>query len=177
MKKLIFCIVINIFCLNYGLQAQCRVVAPDAEEWIENNRDRIAKMTRPEWQELGEGYKWRVFGALSAKQKHEFFKLKIEQVRDSFEWNKEEKEHIDIIYQLLIDNPDMYSEKRDEQKATEIQEFLEKWVAQAMENLKWTPQLIQGMVMDCSDLVDKAGNVRVTSEINMNNIKALELKE
>ena len=125
MKRIIFCIVVNILSLSAFAQTQsCRVVAPDAKEWIENNREKIAKMTRQEWQELEEGYKWMVFIELSAKQKHDFFRLKIEQVRDSFEWNKEEKEHIDILYQLFIDNPDMYSEKRDEKKFAEIDDFL-----------------------------------------------------
>ena len=163
MKRIIFCVVLNLLSFSYFAQAQsCRVVAPDADEWIENNREKISKMTRPEWQELEEGYKWRVFIELSAKQKHDFWRLKIEQVRDSLEWNKEEKEHLDSIYQLFIGNPDMYSEKRDEKKFAEIDEFLKKWVADAMEKLKWTPQLIQGMLMDCEDLLDKTGNLRTT---------------
>ena len=169
MIRIIFCVAINLLIsLNLFAQTQsCRVVAPDAEEWIENNREKIAKMTRSEWQELEEGYKWKVFIELSAKQKHDFFRLKIKQVGDSFEWSREEKEHIDKLYQFFIDNPDMYSEKRDEKRVTEMNEFLGKWVADAMEELKWTPQLIQGIVMECEDLLDKAGNVRITSEIEI----------
>jgi len=175
MKKSIFYIALFL-CSSVLIQAQCliRIVAPDAEDWIENNREKIAKMTRPEWQELGEGYKWRVFIELSAQQKHDFFRLKIAQVRDSLEWNKEEKEHIEKIYQLFLDNPDMYSEERDEKKFAEINEFLNKWVADAMEKLKWSPQLIQGMVMDCEDLLDKEGTLRVTTTLN---IKKIDLKE
>jgi len=169
MKKIIICIAINFLCLSYlsQAQAQCRYVAPDADEWIENNREKIAKMTRPEWQKLEEGYKWRVFLELSAKQKHDFFKLKIEQVRDSLKWSKEEKEHIDKLYQFFIDNPDMYSEKRDEKTIAPIDDFLKKWVEQAKENFKWTPKLIGGMLMECDDLLDKEGNVRVTSKIDV----------
>jgi hypothetical protein len=177
MKKIIFCVAVNFLCLGYfvQVQAQCRVIAPDAKEWIENNREKIAKMTRAEWQELEEGYKWIIFAtALSAEQRHNFFKLKIEQVRDSFEWSKEEREHIDKIYQLFIDNPDMYSEERDEKKSAEIAEFTEKWAMQAIEKLNWTPKLIQGIAMDCGDLLDKEGNVRVTSKIEFEKLKLNE---
>ena len=179
MKKLriIFCIVVIFLYLSYVAQAQsgCRFVAPDAEEWIENNREKIAKMTRPEWQELEEGYKWIVFTKLSAKQQYDFFRLKIEQVRDGFEWNEEEKEHIDRLYQFFIDNPDLYGEERDDRE--EDQKFLQNWVAQAMEKLKWTPALIAGIGMDCEDLLDKEGNVRVTAKFdNIDRIK-LDVEE
>ena len=162
--RIIFCIA--FLCSGYLAQAQCRFIAPDAEEWIENNREKIAKMTRPEWQELGEGYKWRVFIELSAKQKHDLFRLKIKQVRDCFEWNKEEAEHIEKLYQLFVDNPDMYSEERDEKKEAEIQEITEKWVTHAMEELKWTIELIQGIVLTPEDLLDKSGKVRMTESTN-----------
>jgi len=172
------CIAINFLCLSClaQAQAQCRVVDPNAKEWIENNREKIAEMTRTEWQELEEGYKWIVFTELSAKQAHDFFRLKIEQVRDSFEWNTEEKAHIDKLYQFFMDNPDLYSKERDDETLAGITEFTEKWVAQAMENLKWTPQLLQGIVMTCEDLLDKKGNVRVTSKIGIE-IKELDLNE
>jgi hypothetical protein len=155
------------------MQAQefCHLVAPDAKEWIANNQEKIAKMTHPEWQELEEGYKWLVFTELSAEQKYNFFKLKIEKVRDNFEWNKEEREHIDKLYQLFIDNPDMYNEKRDEKRGAEINDFLNKWAVQAVEELKWTPKLLNGIAMTPADLLDKEGNVRVTSKID---IKRLE---
>ena len=48
-----------------------------------------------------------------------------------------------------------------------------------MENLKWMPQLIQGMLMDCEDLLDKSGNLRVTvsSKIEKVIIDKPDLKE
>ena len=131
-------------------------------------------MTRQEWQKLEEGYKWRVFIELSAEQQHDFWRLKIIQVRDSLEWNKDEKEHIEKLYQLFLDNPDMYSEERDKEKFAKINEVIHKWVADAMEILKWTPNLIRGMLMECDDLLDKEGTVRVTSEIN---VKQISLKQ
>ena len=177
MKRVAILFSLGVLIYFAQAQAQCRVVSPDAEEWINNNREKIAKMTRPEWQELEEGYKWIVFGELSAKQKHDFFRLKIEQVRDSFEWNKEEKEHLDKLHQLFIDNPDLYSEERDEKKLAEIEESLNKWATDAMEKLNWTPQLIRGIAMEADDLLDKAGNVRVTvsPKIEKLNIQNLEL--
>ena len=173
MKRIIFCIALNLFSLSYFAQAQsrCRVISPDADEWVGNNREKITKMTRPEWQELEDGYKWRVFIELSAKQKHDFFRLKMKQVIDSLEWNKEEKEHLDNLYQLFVDNPDMYNENKDEKKFAEINEFLKKWVTDAMEKLQWTPQLIQGMLNECEDLLDKTGNVRVTVSSKMLDLK------
>jgi hypothetical protein len=175
MKKTIFCVAVNLLCLGYfvQVQAQCRVIAPDAKEWIENNREKIAKMTRAEWQELEEGYKWIVTHEFSSKQMHDLFRLKLEQVRDSFEWSKEERVHIDKIYQFYIDNPDMYSRESDEERV-EAQDFLEKWVAQAMGDLKWTPNLIHGMLMTPADLLDKEGNVRVTSKIEFEILKLNE---
>ena len=162
MRKIIFCIVINCLCLSYSAQAQwCDFEqAPDAKEWVENNRDKIAEMNRSEYQKLDEGYKFATSLALSPKQKHDFFRQKIEQVRDNFEWNKEEKEHLDRMYQFFIDNPDMYSEiERDDKKDAEMQEFTRKWVTDAMENLNWTCELVQGITFHIEDLLDKEGNV------------------
>ena len=48
--------------------------------------------------------------------------------------------------------------------------------AQAIEELKWTLKLLQGITMSCEDLLDKEGNVRVTSIIDID-FKELELEE
>lgn len=85
-----------------------------ANEWIENNQERIKTMTRTEWQALDEGYKWPVFKSLSPEKKHDFFRLKIEQVRDNFEWNKEEQAHINLLHKFFINNPDLYNEEDEE---------------------------------------------------------------
>lgn len=165
MKKIIFCLIACFFFIGHFAKAQCRVIAPDAEEWIGKNKEKIAKMNRAEWQKLEEGYKWIVFMELSPKQAHDFYIQKIEQVRDDFEWTETEKEHIEKLNRLFMDNPDMYSKEKDEKKDAEIKKFLDEWVKQAMEKLKWTPKLIQGIAMTCEDLLDKEGNVRVTSKV------------
>jgi len=172
MKKLTVCFIVFLLSLSYSAFSQCRVIAPDAEEWIENNKEKIAAMTRPEWNELEEGYKWIVFTKLSSEQKHNFFKLKIEQVRDSFEWKEDEKIHLEKLHQLFVDNPDIYSEERDSIKTAKIDTFLKEWTSYATEKLKWTPQLIQGIALSCNDLADKEGNIRTTAKIE---VKELDL--
>ena len=165
MRKIVFCFLVCLLGLGQQAHSQCRVVAPDAKEWIESNREKIAKMTRAEWNELDEGYKWIVFSELSAKQKHNFFQLKIEQVKDDFEWNEAEKKHIDKLLQLFKDNPDLYSEEKRPENSPEIETFIENWVSYAKDTLKWSPKLLQGMVASCNDLLDKEGNIKVTSKI------------
>lgn len=167
MKKFFVLLAISILSFNFTAHAQCRIVAPDAKEWIENNQEIIKKMTRAEWQELEEGYKWSVFGALSPEQQHDFFRLKIEQVRGSFEWNEAEMKHINLLHTFFVDNPDLYHEEDKEARAAN-EKFVEDWASHAMKDLKWSQKLLRGIVMEADDLLDKEGNVRVTSKEGLN---------
>ena len=178
MKKNIFCIAFIFLYLSLSAQAQCRVIAPDAKEWAEKNQEKLAKMTRTEWLALEAGYRNSgfVWMALSPKQRHDFYRLKIEQVRDSFEWNKEEKEHLDKLYQYFIAHPDLYCEEWNEKNGAEAAEFTNKWATDAMEKLEWTPKLIQGMFMEHEDLLDKEGNVRATSTIEFKQLEHANMK-
>ena len=166
MKKIIFCITVSLLCFSYPVQAQYHGVTPEIKAWAEKNRDWIAAMTRSEWQELYEDCKGFVLFSLSPQKIHEFYVQKTEQVRDSFEWSKAEREHIDRLWQYLTDNPDLYSPGRDEKKMAEYKDFLKKWSKQAREKLGWTDRLIRGIAYNCSDLLDKKGNVLVTETSN-----------
>ena len=175
MKKIILCITISLLCFGNSAQAQCRLISPGSREWAENNREKIRKMTREEFHQLEEGYKWYAGFQLSPKQLHNFFREKIEQVRDSFEWSKVEMEHLDKLYQRFISNPDSHNfEHHCEKEAEGFTNFLEEWVKYAMAEFKWSYRLIMGMLYTHADLLDKEGNVRVTSAINF---RTLDLKE
>jgi len=179
MKTFILCAVIGFFCLNHSAQAQCRIIPHDAEEWVEKNREKITKMTRAEWQELDEGYKWIVLGELSPKQILDFFREKIEQVMSDFEWNKEEKKHLVKLHQFFIDNPYLYDNEKNSGVAIAPSgkiEFMENWVDYAEKELQWTPKLIQGLYYTPADLLDKEGNFRVTTSARMN-FEKLDLNE
>lgn len=177
MKRLFLFIFIISLSLNYFAQAQCRVrlVAPDANEWIENNQERIKTMTRTEWQALDEGYKWPVFKSLSPEKKHDFFRLKIEQVRDNFEWNKEEQAHINLLHKFFINNPDLYNEE-DEGKKSASEKFILEWIRKAREEIKWSKKLTYGITTELDDLLDKEGNVRTTSKSNFT-FKELDIEK
>jgi len=165
MKNLFICIAVCFLSLNHSAFAQCRTIAPDAVEWIENNKEKIAKMTRAEWLKLGEGYKWIVFTKLSPEQKHDFFELKIEQVKNDFVWNEAEKKHLEKLQLFFANHPDLYDETKRTENNSEIDNFLKEWTSYAVTNLKWKPKLMQGMIGSCNDLLDKEGNLKVTAKV------------
>ena len=181
MKKIIFCITVSFLCLSHSAQAQCRVLDPNVTEWAKKNREKLDTMTRIEWQELEEDYRWAAWFVLSPKQSHKFFKQKLEQVRDSFEWSKEEKEHINKFVQFVINNPDLhYDESSRNLTRNEIAMFQDEWIRFAREKLNWSINLVFGVIGLPADLLDKEGNIKTVPNVEVTpkmNFQKLDLKE
>lgn len=170
MKKMMACLALVASMAVVTLSAQCRYVAPDADEWVEKNRSMLDTLTRAGWLDLDEGYKWYVFSELNPKQQFELWKGKLEQVMNDFEWNEEEMNHLKKIYDWFLEHPDLYEEKSEEQRDKD-NEYMEEWAMYALNELKWPKKLIAAISMSCNDLLDKEGNLKTKNQVGVQSIK------
>ena len=91
-------------------------IAPDADEWAEKNQCLLDTLTRAGWQELDEGYKQSALRELRPEQMYGFWIEKFQQVMSDFKWNDKEVEHLEKMHAWLLEHPDMYKEKTEEDK-------------------------------------------------------------
>ena len=148
-------------------------IAPDADEWAEKNQCLLDTLTRAGWQELDEGYKQSALWELRPEQMYGFWIEKFQQVMSDFEWNDKEVEHLEKMHAWLLGHPDMYKEKTEEEQK-EIDRFTDEWMLYAMNELNWSKKLIYGIGFTPSDLLDKEGNYKTTTKVEVQELTVSE---
>ena len=139
-------------------------------DWVKENLIDIQQMDRNDWLQLDEKYKTGAFIAFEPKQKQEFWLQKIQEVL-TFDWNETEKEHLELLYQIILDNPIWFSKDRTEKEYEEYDLFQYEWIEYAQEQLGWSMQLIGAITATGNKMLNMEG------ELQFNTYSAIRLKD
>ena len=177
MKKMMACLALVASMAVVTLSAQCRYVAPDADEWVEKNRSMLDTLTRAGWLDLDEGYKQAAVFEFTPEQITDLWIGKINQVLSDFKWTRAERKHIERMRTWFLEHPNTYSDKKTKEEQDKTIRFIEDWTSYAKTKLGWTDKLIFGIAVSCNDLLDKEGNLKTTAKVEVQPMKADSLSK
>jgi hypothetical protein len=161
--KNIFVLIIIIASLTSCTKEEFFSCDPEIDAWVKENIVDIQQMTRGDWLQLDEGVNRAVYAAFTPEQKQEFWLQKLQEVL-SLDWNESEKNHINVLHQALLDNPQWFSanfHKEEDFEAFEI--FAYKWVEYSKDDLGWGEELIGATVFTGNKLLDVAGSIQINT--------------
>ena len=137
----------------------------DVNDWVYENLDNIASMTRSEWKSLDDEYKIPVFRAFTQEQRVLFWNEKINDIISGYDWNVEEHKHIVELLNFINNNVDIFdfSTEYSDEQIERIEVFSYKWIENALNELGWDLPLIKAIVASGDDIGSNSetGNVEL----------------
>ena len=120
----------------------------EVNDWVNKNLYGISTMTRSEWKALDNEYKIPVFRAFSQEQRILFWKEKINDIINDYEWKEEEYNHLIELLEFINNNEDIFDFSKDfsDEQIEKIEVFSYKWVEKALNELEWNLPLIKSII-------------------------------
>jgi hypothetical protein len=134
----------------------------EVNAWVKENLADIRQMGREDWLRLDENLKRGTYVAFDPEQKQTFWLQKTQEVL-LLDWSEAEKEHLELLYQTILNNPIWFSKDRTEKEYEEYDLFQYKWVEYAVEKLVWTPEQVGAIVSTGNKVLNKEGGIQINN--------------
>ena len=151
----------------------------EVNDWVNKNLYGISTMTRSEWKALDNEYKIPVFRAFSQEQRILFWKEKINDIINDYEWKEEEYNHLIELLEFINNNEDIFDFSKDfsDEQIEKIEVFSYKLVEKALNELEWNLPLIKSIIASGDDIIlndEKETNELRNPKCNCNIDAAIE---
>jgi hypothetical protein len=119
----------------------------DINAWVKENMSDISRMNRKEWLEIGDiNYQRAAYRTYTAEQKQTLWIGKICEVLDNVGWTPQERKHIEALLSIVKENLKVFDSNVDQKKMDRVEVDLYRWKEYAIEELKWSPELLYALV-------------------------------
>lgn len=150
MKKIfdLLCVLFVLFVTSCQQEEMTYSCNSDENAWVKQNLSEIRSMTREDWIHTVQNLKLPVYRAFTTDQKQEFWKLKIQGVMADYKWGEDEYSHLEKCYKAISENENWFiaNVKIDENTSEAFEIFMFKWIAYAVDELKWSNELIAAII-------------------------------
>lgn len=161
-KKLIFTLIAFtgiLFLTSCSDQDEITYSCNEAvDTWTKSNIAKIQNMNRTAWKALPAEKKRAAYRAFTPEQKVTFWKDKFTGIL-ALNLTKEEREHIKLVYDFIIEHQDFFNNRRltDEEKNT-LDLFFYKWITIAQQEFGWDMKLLVAIAASGEDFNIRRGN-------------------
>lgn len=139
----------------------------EANLWAKNNLKEIKTLTRSEWLGIpNQSYQRAAYVAFTPVQKLNFWLERFEDILH-MNWKKEEREHIESVYDFLEENPYIFQDDCSDEERKQFDIFVYQWCDKAVKELGWSQELVAGVIATGYPMIDVQGNIRMPKQINM----------
>ena len=137
-------------------------------DWVKENLIDIQQMDRNDWLQLDESVSRAAYAAFTPEQKFLFWKEKITEVL-ALDWNEQEKQHIDLLYETISNNPQWFATdfRKNEEELEMLELFEYKWIENAKDILGWDMIIIGAIAASGNKMLNTKGELQIKSTIRL----------
>lgn len=119
---------------------------------------KVTVTTRAEWLQLDYSVSRQALVDMTPEQKQLFWIDKINETLQ-FDWNPEERRHLNRVITWLKENPGAFENGKSEEELKYVEDFLMQWAKTAEQELGWSKKLIAALLTTGNSLKDKSGDI------------------
>jgi hypothetical protein len=142
------CVIVMCFTL-FSCSQDEEVYSCDKEvnAWVKENLTDIQQMDREDWLEIRTiDYQRAAYRAYTAEQKQTLWIGKICEVLDNITWTSQEIKHIETLLFIVKENLKTFDSNVNQEDMNNVEVDLYRWKEYAIEELKWSPELLYGLI-------------------------------
>ncbi len=130
------------------------------DTWVKEHITEVRKMTRSSWLESDEKFSIPMYRAFTAEQRINFWRGKFQEIKE-LSWSEPELVHINELESFFEKHLDLFeTNKPSDNQLDEVEIFMHKWKAAAIEKLGWTDQIIYALAACGEKVLDTNGNLK-----------------